>query len=138
MAAKNISIIAAPTDATLVYVSGEFPAFAVDTVTVTDATVTFKTVNDKRRGLTTVPVRKVKTKTKNVRIDRTEYVTREFPAGEAVLTRYEMGAAVALALRMVEDGAKNVRLYTMDGKYNVPVNGTTLRRVKPAAKKKAA
>ncbi len=134
MAAKNTTIIAAPTDAVLVYVTGEFPAFAVDTVEVVESTVTFKVDTNLR----TVPVRKVKTKSKTVRIDRTEHVTREFPAGEAVLAKDKTGAAAALALRMLEDGAKNVRLWTMDGKYNVAVNGTTLRRVKPTATKKKA
>ena len=140
MAAKTKTaapIIAAPV-AGLVYVTGEFPAFGVHVETVTESTVTFKTVNDPKRGLMTVPVRKVKTKDKTVRTDRTEYVPREFPAGEAKLTKNEMGAAVALALRMYGDGAKNVRLYTMDGTFSVKIDSTITRKLKPAAKRKAA
>jgi hypothetical protein len=133
MAAKITPIIAAPTTAGLVYVTGEFPAFAVESVEVVESSVTFKV----DANLRTVPVRTLKTKRQTVRHDRTEHVTREFPAGEAVLTKKVTGAAVALALRMLEDGAKNVRLYTLDGKYNVPVNGNVTRRLKPTARKAA-
>ncbi len=95
-------VITPPVDALQVYVSGDFPSYALKPVNVLSY--------DKHGEL----VRKVGRE----KIDTTEHVHRPFPAGEAILTANRIGMAVALALRLRKDGAKNVRLSTLDGTFN--------------------
>jgi hypothetical protein len=56
-------------------------------------------------------------------------VERQFPAGEAVLNKTTTGMAAHVALMMLEDGLKNVRIRTPDLKYNVPVNSTVTKKL---------
>jgi hypothetical protein len=116
--------IAPPTDAGLVYVSCEFPQTGTKQVTTGDVTLHFDP-----KTFQTYSIRK-NVKVKNVKVDLTERIRREFPAGECIFTSHRIGMAVSVALRMVIAGAKNVVITTATGDFSRVVNGNDVKKLK--------
>ncbi len=108
MAAKKNStlVINPPTDAGIVYVTGE-----------------------SHQPVVRVEINPDTGRSKMVKEVRTIVERREFPAGEAVLSKTVTGMAVHVAFLMLGDGLKNVRIHTLGDKFNVPINGTVTKKV---------
>lgn len=98
----------------LVNVTGEFTRKAVETV-ITPAHRVLAWKEKKGKCASTLTPKNVPEKVKHVTVKVPEYVTIQFPAGEAFVTATRVGAAFELACRMLADGATSVILWDYSG-----------------------